>query len=422
MQERATGGVGSGGLRRIRCRSCGGELGPSFCDLGVTPPTNAYLPDRSAFESERAYPLHAKVCTACFLVQLDFDVAPEELFSDYAYFSSYSDTWLAHARAYCEMAVDRFGLHKGSFVVELASNDGYLLRNFVERGIRVLGIEPSDTVAAAAERVGVPSAVEFFGSAYAAKLAAEGRSADLVIANNVLAHVPETADFVAGIAAILKPGGSLTIEFPHLLTLMKHVEFDTIYHEHFSYFSLLSAIPLLSATGLQVYDVEMLPTHGGSLRVYARHRSKAPVSESVGRVLAAERAFGFDRLETYTAFAERVARCRLEFREFLAARKAAGDVVVGYGAAAKGTTFLNYCKAGPTDVRMVADRNPHKIGKLLPGCHIPIVSPEDMRAARPDYVLILPWNLKREVRGQLADMAAAGTRFVTAVPSVEELT
>jgi SAM-dependent methyltransferase len=405
---------------RITCRSCDAPLAVSFADLGLQPPSNDYLPNAAAIAREHFYPLHARVCGDCKLVQVDYDVPPRELFSNYAYFSSFSDSWLAHAKAYCTMATQRFGLGPDSLVVELASNDGYLLKNFVAAGIPVLGIDPSGTVAAAAEAIGVPTLVEFFGTAIAGKLAAEGRQADLIAANNVLAHVPALNDFVAGITMLLKPTGTVTIEFPHLLTLIEHVEFDTIYHEHFSYISLLAIEKVLTRNGLRLYDVEQLSTHGGSLRVFGTHAAREGFEDSAAlkTVRAAEAAAGLDDLATYANFHLAVEACRESLRGFLKTAKAEGKVVAAYGAAAKGNTLLNYCGVTADDISMVADRNPHKQNHLMPGSHIPIVTPEAMLATKPDYVLILPWNIKTEIIAQLAGIRAWGGKFVTAIPVV----
>jgi SAM-dependent methyltransferase len=347
-------------------------------------------------------------------------VAPEELFGDYVYFSSYSDEWLAHARAYCEMAGRRFSLGADSLVIELASNDGYLLKNFMTMGIPVLGIDPSNTVAAAAERIGVPTLVEFFGEGLARGLAAQGRQADLIIGNNVLAHVPLLNDFVAGITTLLKPEGTVTIEFPHLLTLIEHVAFDTIYHEHYSYISLFAIEQVFGRHNLRIHDVEKLGTHGGSLRVYASRADRAGLQDSpaLRTIREEETAAGLSDLDTYRRFATRVEDCRRSVQAFLAKAKAEGKCVAAYGAAAKGNTLLNFCGVTQDDVTVVADRNPHKQSKWLPGTHIPVVSPEEMMRARPDYVLILPWNLEHEIRRQLADVLTWGGRFVTPVPLV----
>jgi SAM-dependent methyltransferase len=402
------------------CRACGGRLSVTMADLGLQPPSNAFLASPADAARERRYPLRAKVCASCKLVQVDYDVAPEELFGNYVYFSSYSDEWLAHARRYAEMARRRFRLDSRSLVVELASNDGYLLKNFLDMGIPVLGIDPSDTVARAAERIGVPTRVEFFGAALAARLKREGRGADLVVGNNVLAHVPRVNDFVQGIATLLNPKGTVTIEFPHLLKLIRHVEFDTIYHEHFSYISLLAIEQVFGRHGLRIFDVEELPTHGGSLRIFAAHQEREDLSDSetLRAVRAAEKSAGLDELCTYARFAERVEACRRSFLEFLARAKRESKSVAAYGAAAKGNTLLNYCGVTRADIPVVADRNPHKQSKWLPGTHIPVVSPEALIERRPDYVLILPWNIQGEIRQQLAGIRDWGGRFVTPVPLV----
>src|SRR5580698_5239532 len=403
------------------CRACGGRLAVTMADLGMQPASNAFIESPAAFEREKRYPLRAKVCEICKLVQVDYDVAPQELFGNYVYFSSYSDDWLAHAKAYCDMARQRFALGRSSLVVELASNDGYLLKNFLTMGIPVLGIDPSDTVAAAAEKIGVPTRVEFFGQKLARELVGQGRQADLIIGNNVLAHVPQLNDFVAGIALLLRPNGNVTIEFPHLLELIEHVEFDTIYHEHFSYFSLYAMEQVFRRHGLRLYDVERLSTHGGSLRIFAAHAARADLSDSASlrEVRAQEEAAGLPDLKTYMQFAKRVDECRDSLRVFLAGAKRDGKRVAAYGAAAKGNTLMNFCGITPEDVAFVADRNPHKQNKLLPGTHIPVISPEELMRAKPDYVLILPWNLRDEISRQLADIKAWGGRFVTPVPVVQ---
>ncbi len=402
------------------CRACGGRLTVTMADLGLQPASNAFLNSQADFARERRYPLRAKVCESCKLVQLDYDVAPEELFGNYVYFSSYSDEWLAHAKSYCSMAQKRFALDFASLVVELASNDGYLLKNFLQSGIPVLGIDPSDTVAAAAEKIGVPTLVKFFGATVAQDLAADGRQADLIIGNNVLAHVPQLNDFVAGIALLLKPRGSVTIEFPHLLELMKHVEFDTIYHEHYSYFSLYAIEQVFSRHRLRIYDIERLSTHGGSLRIFAAHAGRPDLADSdaLREVRAQESAAGIAQLDTYTRFAKRVDDCRDSLLAFLAEAQRMGKKVAAYGAAAKGNTLLNFCGVTAAQVVFVADRNPHKQRKLLPGTHISVVSPAELMQAEPDYVLILPWNLQEEIRHQLDAIKTWGGRFVTPVPLV----
>jgi SAM-dependent methyltransferase len=403
-----------------KCRACGGVLAVTMADLGLQPPSNAFLNRLEDVAQEKTYPLRAKVCESCKLVQVDYDVAPEELFGDYVYFSSYSDEWLAHSKAYCTMAQRRFGLGAESLVVELASNDGYLLKNFLTLGIPVLGIDPSDTVAKAAAQIGVPTRVEFFGADVARHVAAEQGQADLIIGNNVLAHVPQLNDFVAGIALLLKPAGSVTIEFPHLLTLIQQVAFDTIYHEHYSYLSLFAIEQVFGRHGLKLYDVERLATHGGSLRIYAAHANRTDLADSatLSAVRADEEAARLPYLDAYARFAARVEACRQSVRAFLDSAKREGKSVAAYGAAAKGNTLMNFCAVTREDITMVADRSPHKQGKFLPGTHIAVVSPEALMASRPDYVLILPWNLEHEIRGQLADIAAWGGRFVTPVPTI----
>jgi SAM-dependent methyltransferase len=402
------------------CRACGGRLAVTMADLGMQPPSNAFLASLADARDEKRYPLRAKVCELCKLVQVDYDVAPEELFGNYVYFSSYSDDWLAHAKAYCEMARRRFALDSRSLVVELASNDGYLLKNFVQAGIPVLGIDPSDTVAAAAQKIGVPTLVEYFGERLARRLKDEGRQADLIIGNNVLAHVPRLNDFVAGIQVLLKPGGTATIEFPHLLKLIEQVEFDTIYHEHYSYISLYAIEQVFGRHGLRIHDAEQLPTHGGSLRIFASHAARADLRDSAAlqSLRTQEAAAGLADLGTYRRFDERVESCRRFVLDFFAQTKREGKSVAAYGAAAKGNTLLNFCAATRADISMVADRNPHKQSKLLPGTHIPVVSPEELMRARPDYVLVLPWNLQDEIMRQLAGIRDWGGRFVTAVPVV----
>ncbi len=406
-----------------QCRACGGALSVTMADLGMQPPSNAFLASPADIVGEKTYPLRAKVCVECKLVQVDYDVAPEELFGNYVYFSSYSDEWLAHAARYCEMATRRFALGPESLVVELASNDGYLLKNFLSAGVPVLGIDPSDTVAAAAEKIGVPTLVEFFGEAVAARLASEGRGADLIIGNNVLAHVPRLNDFVAGIARLLRPRGSVTIEFPHLLELIRHVEFDTIYHEHYSYVSLHAIEKVFARHGLRLYDVERLPTHGGSLRIFASHTQRADLTDSdmLQTVRGEERAAGLHSLDVYRQFAAQVETCRSDLLKFLAEAKRDGKRVVAYGAAAKGNTLLNYCGVNADDVTLVADRNPNKQNKLCPGSHIPVVSPDELLRHKPDFVLILPWNLKTEIQAQLHMISEWGGQFVTPVPTVRIL-
>lgn len=408
---------------RTHCRSCGGALGTVLADLGVQPPSNSYLYDLSEAATERAYPLRCVVCSDCLLAQVDTDVPPAELFHDYAYFSSYSESWLAHAQAYCDMAIARFSLNSESFVVELASNDGYLLKNMVARGIPCLGVEPSATVAAAGRAMGVSAMVAFFDEALGQSIAASRGQADLIVANNVWAHIPDLQSFTAGIATLLKDNGVATIEVQHLLRLMEQVAFDTIYHEHFEYYSLLAAERVLQRAGLKVFDLEELRTHGGSLRLYITHERNTDrsASEAVLRVRADEAAAKLGSLSTYTHFAERVAACRASTVAFLQTARAEGKKVYAYGAAAKGNTLLNYCSVTAADIAQVADRNPHKQGKFLPGSHIPIVSPEALLAAQPDYVIILAWNIADEVIAQLSAVRGWGGKFVTPVPFIQIL-
>jgi SAM-dependent methyltransferase len=403
------------------CRLCGAPLRVSFADLGVSPIANDYVEDPAA--AEQFYPLHAFVCDSCLMVQLGTIVDAEHIFrDDYAYFSSYSDTWVEHARRYVEMMRERFGYDAESKVVEVASNDGYLLQFFVQHGVPVLGVDPTAGTAAAAEERGVPTRVEFFGSELAAQLVEEGHAADLVIGNNVLAHVPPVHDFVEGLRVILKPGGVVTMEFPHLLRLIEKREFDTIYHEHYSYWSLLVVERLFAEHGLELFDVEELRSHGGSLRIFARHAgSDGAVEPSVAELKERERAAGLDRLETYTAFGEAMREVKQNLLEFLIGAKREGKTVAAYGAAAKGTTLLNYCGVRPDFVDFVLDRNPHKQGTLLPGVRIPIHAPEHAEETKPDYLLILVWNLADEIVEQMGHIREWGGRFVVPIPELRVL-
>jgi len=409
--------------RAAACRFCGSTVRHTFTDLGMSPPCESILAADKLDQAEAFFPLRVLVCEECFLVQLKEYISPAEIFTEYAYFSSYSDSWLAHARRYVDMTTDRFGLNPQSLVVELASNDGYLLQYFVQRGIPVLGIEPAANVARDAEARGVRTRVDFFGRELAQQLALEGSQADMIVANNVLAHVPDLRSFVAGIKTLLKPNGVITIEFPHLMRLMEDIQFDTIYHEHFSYFSFLTTIRILDGFGLTVFDVEELPTHGGSLRVYARHReAPAPaVSEKVRELASREETAGFGRLETYFSFDEKVKEAKRRILAFLIDAKCAGKTVVGYGAPGKGNTLLNYCGIRTDFLDYTVDRNPYKHGKFLPGTHIPIYAPERIAQTRPDYIMILPWNLKEEIRKQLSYVREWGGRLVVPIPKVEIL-
>jgi hypothetical protein len=404
------------------CRFCKTPLTHTFLDLGRQPLANSYLTaEQLAAGNEAAYPLHVRVCHACFLVQADDAVPADAIFDDaYAYFSSYSTSWVEHARRYAEAMTERFGLGPESLVVEVASNDGYLLQHFVAMDVPVLGVEPTANTAKAAIARGVPTEVAFFGAATGAALAARGQRADLMAANNVLAHVPAIGDFVAGFREVLKDEGILTFEFPHLLNLLEKVQFDTIYHEHYSYLSLLAAEQVLRAHGLRPFDVERLPTHGGSLRLFCCHMGSGhDETDALMTLREDEQAAGLGRIETYQGFAPRVEAVRDSFRRFLAAEKAAGRKLCAYGAAAKGNTFLNYCGATTDDIAAVFDASAAKQGRFLPGSHLPILEPQSVREVRPDDLLILPWNLKDEIMGQMAFIRDWGGRFVTASPDTK---
>jgi SAM-dependent methyltransferase len=403
----------------LTCRFCATKLRHSFANLGSSPLANAFLQVGELGRPERFYPLHAYVCSECFLVQLAEFEPPEEIFTDYVYFSSYSDSWVEHARRYVEYAVERFQLQPSGSVVEIGSNDGYLLQFFKARGISVLGVEPAENVAAAARERGIPTVVKFFGRITAEELLHDGYRPELVVANNVLAHVPRLNDFVAGLAAVLAPGGVATLEFPHLLRLIEDGEFDTIYHEHFSYFSLQTVERVFAAHGLELFDVEELPTHGGSLRIYARTAGDGNAAgPRVLELRAVEREAGLGEIETYSRFEERVRATKRDLLEFLIAAKRAGRSVVAYGAAAKGNTLLNYCGIRSDFIDYVVDRNPHKQGLFLPGTHLPVLHPDRVAETEPDYLLILPWNIRDEIVEQMAHVREFGCRFVTPIPSV----
>lgn len=406
-----------------RCRLCGAVLRTTFVDLGVSPLCESYVPVAALREREVFYPLHAYTCGECFLVQLEEFVEPEQIFREYAYFSSYSDSWLQHARDFVGSMVERLALDARSQVLELASNDGYLLQYFVERGVPVLGIEPAANVAAVAMQQGISTLVEFFGRELALRLERDGLAADLIIGNNVLAQVPDLNDFLAGIPHVLKPGGVVTMEFPHLVQLVAENQFDTIYHEHFSYFSFSTADRAFAAHGLAIFDVDRLTTHGGSLRIYARHADEPapPVTDAVTQLREEERALGLDSLRYYELFAPRVTEIRLALLDFLIEARRAGRCVLGYGAPGKGNTLLNYCGIRSDLLPFTVDRSPYKQGKFLPGSRIPVHAPERLLEARPDYVLILPWNIKDEIMEQMAQVREWGGRFVVAVPEVRVL-
>lgn len=410
-------------MQNPTCRACGAELRDTFVDLGVSPLANSYVSLEQVHQLERFYPLHVKVCAGCFLVQLESVVEPEEVFSDYAYFSSYSDSWVEHAKTYACAAIQRFGLTNKSHVVEIASNDGYLLQHFVARKIPVLGIEPARNVAEVAQQRGIPTLVKFFGELTAQELSREGKQADLIIGNNVLAHVPQLIDFVKGLKNLLSPNGVITLEFPHLMRLMEENQFDTIYHEHFSYFSLQTVSALFDRLGLKVFDVEELLTHGGSLRIYACHREnqRQLMDSRVKELLAREAGFGLGSLETYFSFGEQVKALKRELLLFLIRAKTAGKTVVGYGAPAKGNTLLNYCGVRSDLLEYTVDRSPHKQGRFLPGTRIPVYAPDRIKETQPDYVLILPWNLREEIMGQMHYVRDWNGSFVVPIPSVTVL-
>jgi SAM-dependent methyltransferase len=405
------------------CLSCGTALRHTFVDLGMSPLCESFLPAEKLNQMEPFYPLHVWVCEECFLVQVEEFVSPREIFTEYAYFSSFADSWVEHMRRYAEGISDRLGLGSRSFVVEVASNDGYLLQHFVKKQIPVLGIEPAANVAQVAIDKGIPTRVAFFGEALARELAAEGKQADLICGANVLAQVPHPNDFVKGLKLLLKPTGVVTIEFPHLMKLMAENQFDTIYHEHFSYFSFLSAENLFRRQGLVLFDVEEIPTHGGSLRIYARHAEDGsrPVTERAQRLRQREIDAGLLRLETYAGFSEQVKETKRKLLEFLIAAKRSGKRIAGYGAPGKGNTLLNYCGVGTDFIDFTVDRSPYKQGKFLPGTHIPIHAPEKLLEARPDLVLILPWNVKDEIVQQMAAVRSWGGQFVVPIPEVRVL-
>lgn len=414
--------LGSGGQNDslYHCRYCAKPLKKTFVDLGMSPLCQTHIePDRLNF-MEPFFPLHVYVCGGCFLVQLPEHVAPKDIFVEYAYFSSFSDTWLSHARDYAEMMSKRLRLDSRSLVMELASNDGYLLQYFVAKGIPVLGIEPARNVAEVAVRKGIPSVTEFFGRELARRLAAEGRHADLLLGNNVLAHVPDINDFVAGMNILLKRDGVITMEFPHLVKLIDENQFDTIYHEHFSYLSFTTVERVFATHGLTLFDVDELPTHGGSLRIYGRHAedSSKPVTSRVTTLKESEAGWGVSTLERYEAFGEKVKATKRKILQFLVAAKQAGKSVVGYGAPGKGNTLLNYCGIRTDFLDYTVDRNPYKQGKYTPGTRIPILPPEKIMETKPDYVFVLPWNLKEEVMAQNSFIREWGGKFVVPIPEL----
>jgi len=403
------------------CRFCKTPLHHTLVDLGMSPLCESYLAAGQLNQMEPFYPLHVLVCDSCYLAQLEEYVSPESIFSEYAYFSSYADSWLKHAKDYTELMIARFGIHAGNHVVELASNDGYLLQYFAERGIPVLGVEPAANVAQSAMKKGIPTLVRFFGESLAQEMLAAGKTADLLIGNNVLAQVPDLNDFVKGMKILLKPGGIITMEFPHLMKLIEENQFDTIYHEHFSYFSLVSVEKIFSFHGLRIFDVEELPTHGGSLRIYACHQDDAAreIGERVIGLKQREVAGGLTRMDYYSSFGEQVKETKRKLLELLIKTKREGKSIAGYGAPGKGNTLLNYCGIRTDFIDYTVDRNPYKHGKFTPGTHIPIHGTEKVAETKPDYLLILPWNFKEEIMKQMESIRAWGGQFIVPIPEVK---
>ena len=407
----------------MNCRHCQAPLEHTFVDLGFAPPSNAYLTKSDLTRPEKYYPLKVKVCIQCWLVQTEDYAEADELFnSDYAYFSSTSTSWLEHAGAYAEKVIDQFNLDSESFVIEVASNDGYLLKNFVEAGIPCLGIEPTDSTAAAAEKIGIPVLRDFFGEKLGGKLAIEGKQADLIAGNNVYAHVPDINDFTKGLMLALKAGGTITLEFPHIMRLIEHAQFDTIYHEHFSYLSLFTVSRIFESVGLRVWDVDQLSTHGGSLRIYGCHaHDERETNEAVQQILDKEKGAGLQSLHMYQNFQPRANQIKNDLLTYLLEAKRNGKQVAAYGAAAKGNTLLNYAGVKPDLLSFVCDAAEAKQGKYLPGSHIPIRSPKALSAESLDDVLILPWNIAEEIKNQLDDLSVKNVRFITAVPELKTI-
>ena len=408
-------------MNQSNCRFCGETLRNTFVDLGMSPLCESYLQSDQLNQMEPFYPLHVYVCENCFLVQLEEYVSAEEIFSEYAYFSSYADTWVQHARDYTEMVVERFKLDEHSYVAEIGSNDGYLLQHFLAKGIPVLGIEPAGNIAKVAVGKGIPTVVKFFGEKTARELATEGKQADLLIGNNVLAQVPDLNGFVKGLKVLLSPQGIITVEFPHLMRLVEGNQFDTIYHEHFSYFCFVTIKKVFAARDLTIFDVEELSTHGGSLRIYARHTDDGskPVGPRITELRAREEATGLTRLEYYFSFAEKVKETKRKLLDFLIRAKRERKSIASYGAPGKGNTLLNYCGIGTDFLDYTVDRNPYKQGKFLPGTHIPIFHPDKIKETKPDYVLILPWNFKDEIMEQVGYIRDWGGQFVVPIPKVK---
>lgn len=408
----------------MKCRHCNSELKLPLVDLGTAPPSNAYLTAQQLHGPELWFPLRVLVCESCWLVQTEDFTRADALFdADYAYFSCFSSSWLTHCERYVTNIIERFHLDHTSHVVEVAANDGYLLQYVRDRGIPCLGIEPTASTAAAARNKGIPIVEQFFGTDLAKQLANQGQQADLMVANNVLAHVPDINDFVAGFATLLKPQGIVTFEFPHLLRLIEETQFDTIYHEHFSYFSFATVEKIFAHHSLTLFDVEELTTHGGSLRIYGKHddHEKLAISDHVSLLKNKEHRAGLDKIETYLHFSEQVKASKRQLLSFLIEVKNTGKTIVGYGAPAKGNTLLNYCGIGTDFLDYTCDRSPHKQGLFLPGTHIPIYHPDKIAETKPDYILILPWNLKDEIRSQLSYIREWGGKFVVPIPVVEVL-
>jgi len=408
-------------MNKMNCRFCGTALRHTFTDLGVSPLANSYVKAENLMEMEPFYPLHAYVCDACYLVQLAELQSPEHIFSDYAYFSSYSESWLNHAKGYTQLMIERYGFNSDSLVVEIASNDGYLLQYFKQNDIPVLGVEPAKNVAEVAEAAGIPTIVKFFGAQTATELASEGKGADLLLGNNVLAHVPDLNDFVEGMSILLKPQGIITMEFPHLMRLMENNQYDTIYHEHFSYFSFTTVQKVFSSHGMTIFDVEEIQTHGGSLRIYARHNedTSKPVSDKVTELSRREVDSGFTDMDFYIAFNDKVRESKLAILEFMIRAKSEGKTIAGYGAPAKGNTLLNYCGIRTDFIDYTVDRSPYKQDHYLPGTRIPIYSPDKVEETKPDYLVILAWNLRDEIIQQMSHIRDWGGRFVVLIPKVE---
>ena len=408
-------------MKTRHCRYCEAELTQNFIDLGMSPLSNSYLNVKQINKKEPFYPLHVFVCSNCLLVQLEEFESPQSIFTNYAYFSSYSKTWLEHAQEYVNMMITRFGFDEKSQVIEIASNDGYLLQYFKEKNIPVLGIEPAVNVAKVAQDKGISTLTKFFGEKTAKELIDKGIEADLLLGNNVLAHVPKLNDFIKGMKIILKKNGIITMEFPHLLQLIKENQFDTIYHEHFSYFSFLTVQKIFSSHGLTVFDVEEIPTHGGSLRIFLKHDNDntKPIKDNVKILNSKEIQFGLDKIEIYKTFQKQIEKIKCKIQEFFINTKNEGKKVVGYGAPAKGNTLLNYCKITSELMEYTVDISNYKQGMFLPGTHIPIVNPEKIKDTKPDYVFILPWNLKNEIMEQMNIIRKWGGKFVIPIPEVK---